>query len=404
MNKPLFSPIFLAFLVLAMLILIPNQWIEELIPKSRVAQAATELNPFMFQGKFVQKKMLENKQYLPIYGSSELARLDRFHPSNYFKESKDGFTPFLVGRGGTESLIHFLNFSEHTNQLKGKKLVFVLSPQWFQPGGADESHFVPNYSSLQGYDFALNQNIDPVIKKKAIKRLLTFSPINSDPLLSTILKAEITNDPWEKKKAAIYRPFATLYHDLLVKKDFYYTLAGGFPRNRDINKKVRNKSWDQLEVQAEHLGERQSTNNPFNISNYQYNKIKKMVPSLKDSKVGASYGESPEYGDFQLVLDLLKESGAKPLFVSVPVNGKWYDYTGFPLEGREAYYTRIKKQIESEGFQIADFSNHEYDPYFMKDTIHIGWKGWVYTDKVIKDFYDGKNVTDTLAQAKLQKN
>ncbi|MGG1674446.1 D-alanyl-lipoteichoic acid biosynthesis protein DltD [Neobacillus sp. NRS-1170] len=404
MKKPLFSPIFLAFLVLAMLILIPNQWIEDLIPKTRVTQAATELNPFMFQGKYVQEEMLKNKQYLPIYGSSELARLDRFHPSNYFKETKDGFTPFLVGRGGTESLIHFLNFSEHTDQLKGKKLIFVLSPQWFQPGGADESHFVPNYSSLQGYDFALNQKIDPVIKKKAIKRLLTFSPINSDPLLSTMLKAEITNDPWTQKKAAIYRPFAIFYHDLLVKKDYYYTLAGGFSRNRDINKKVRNKSWDQLEVQAEHMGERLSTNNSFYISNYQYNKIKKLVPSLKDSKVGASYGESPEYNDFQLVLDLLKESGAKPLFVSVPVNGKWYDYTGFPLEGRQSYYTRIKKQIESEGFQIADFSNHEYDPYFMKDTIHIGWKGWVYTDKVIKDFYNGKNVSDTIAEAKLPKN
>jgi D-alanine transfer protein len=125
-----------------------------------------------------------------------------------------------------------------------------------------------------------------------------------------------------------------------------------------------------------------------------------MVPSLKDKKSGASYGKSPEYNDFQLVLDLLKQSGADPLFISVPVNGKWYDYTGFPKEGRTAYYARIKKQIESEGFQIADFSNHEYDPYFMKDTIHIGWKGWVYTDKVIKDFYEGKKIDVEVVRAR----
>ena len=58
-------------------------------------------------------------------------------------------------------------------------------------------------------------------------------------------------------------------------------------------------------------------------------------------------------------------------------------------KGRLVYYDRIKKQIEAEGFQIADLSGHEYDPYFMKDTIHIGWKGWVYTDRAIDDYYEG---------------
>jgi D-alanine transfer protein len=399
MKKPVFAPIFLAILVLFILVIIPNRWIENLIPKNRVNQAATELNPFMFQGKYVQQKMLEDKHYLPIYGSSELSRLDRFHPSNYFQVKKEPFTPFLVGRGGTESLIHLLNFSEHVDQLKGKKIVFVLSPQWFQPKGTDESHFVPNYSSLQGYDFAFNNRINPSVKKRAIKRLLRFSSVKDDPILSTLYKAEITNNPWEQRKATIVRPFAYAYRTLLVKKDLYYSWAGGVARNREIKHDLKNKTWDQLEMAADQLGESKATNNQFLVTNSQYNKIRKMVPSLRDNKLGASYGKSPEYQDFQLVLDVLKESGAQPLFISVPVNGKWYDYTGFPKEGRTAYYERIKKQIEAEGFQIADFSGHEYDPYFMKDTIHIGWKGWVYTDKAIKDFYDGVKINDEVVRA-----
>ncbi|QCJ42282.1 D-alanyl-lipoteichoic acid biosynthesis protein DltD [Bacillus sp. S3] len=392
MKKVLFSPIIAAVLVLIIVVAIPNQWIEKMIPKSRISQAATELNPFMFQGKYVQQKMLEDHQYLPIYGSSELARLDRFHPSNYFKEAGGDFTPFLIGRGGTESLIHFLNFAEQTGQLKGKKMVFVLSPQWFQPKGTDESHFVPNYSSLQGYDLAFNKNIDPALKKKAIERLLKFSPVQNDPFLSVMYRAEITNNPWTKRESAWIRPFALAYRKLLIKKDLYYSLVGGIPHKRDLNPQVKNKSWDELAAQANHLGEKKSTNNHFYVINSQYNKIHKMVPSLKDNKIGASYGESPEYQDFQLVLSLLKQAGAEPLFISVPVNGPWYDYTGFPKVGRTAYYERIKKQIETEGFQIADFSHHEYDPYFMKDTIHIGWKGWVYADKAIQDFYEGKKI------------
>ncbi|MEH7106556.1 D-alanyl-lipoteichoic acid biosynthesis protein DltD [Bacillus sp. JJ1764] len=400
MKKVIFSPLIFALVVLLGIVLIPNKWIEMIIPKNRVAEAATELNPFMFQGKYIQQKMLDDPRYLPVYGSSELARLDRFHPSNYFKETHAGFTPFLIGRGGTESLIHFLNFSEHTNQLKGKKMVFILSPQWFQPNGTDESHFVPNYSSLQGYDLAFNQQINPALKKKAIKRLLAFSPVKNDPILSTLYKAEITKDPWTKRKAMLATPFAKVYRNLLIKKDLYYSLAGGFQRNRELSPKVRQKTWKQLAVQADHIGARKSTNNHFYVINSQYNHIKKMVPSLRDTKEGASYGVSPEYDDFQLILDLLKNAGAEPLFISIPVNGKWYDYTGFPKEGRLSYYNRVKSQIQAEGFQVADFSSHEYDPYFMKDTIHIGWKGWVYTDRAIKNFYQKTATENVVVRSK----
>lgn len=389
MRKAIFSPLIAALIVVIFIFTIPNQWIENMIPKARVAKAATELNPVMFQGKYIQQQMLDDKQYLPMYGSSELSRLDKFHPSNYFQETRAQFTPFLIGRGGTESLIHFLNFSEHINQLKGRKIVFILSPQWFQRQGTDESHFVPNYSSLQGYDFAFNQQIDPQVKEMAIKRLLKFTPVKNDPILSTLFKAEITNDHWTQSKAMIVRPFALAYRNLLKKKDLYYSLVGGSPSNREISTVVRQKSWNQLEVLASKEGSSLSTNNRFYISNYQYNTIKKQVPSLKGGKRNMTYGTGPEYRDFQLVLDLLKKSGATPLFISIPCNGFWYDYTGFPKAGRTAYYNRIRKQVLKMGFPIADFSSHEYDPYFLKDTIHMGWKGWVYTDRAIKDFYNG---------------
>lgn len=388
MKKALFSPIIFAFLTFFLLMIIPDRWIEHFISKQRVREAATELNPCMFQGKYIQSKMFEDNRYLPIYGSSELSRLDEFHPSNYFTENNDGFTPFLIGRGGTVSIIHFLNFAEHIDQLKGKKLVFILSPQWFKPGGADDSHFSPNYSTLQGYDLAFNNKIDPEVKKKAMKRLLQFSSVRNDPMLSTLYKAETSKNQWIKQQALLIRPFAYAYKGLLYKRDLYYSLLGGVHRYREIEQEVKNKTWAQLKLRADLEGKSQSSNNSFFVINSQFNKIRKKVPSLMDYKRGASYGKSIEYYDIQLVLDLLKQAGAKPLFISIPVNGKWYDYTGFPKQGRLAYYKRIKKQIEAEGFQIADFSSHEYDPYFMEDTIHIAWKGWVYVDKAIKNFYD----------------
>ncbi|MCY7585877.1 D-alanyl-lipoteichoic acid biosynthesis protein DltD, partial [Bacillus safensis] len=87
------------------------------------------------------------------------------------------------------------------------------------------------------------------------------------------------------------------------------------------------------------------------------------------------------------MLDILKQAGAKPLFVTIPVNGKWYDYTGFPKEGRTGYYEKINRQIRDNGYEVADLTKHEYDPYFFKDTIHVSYKGWVYIDKAIEKFY-----------------
>ena len=39
---------------------------------------------------------------------------------------------------------------------------------------------------------------------------------------------------------------------------------------------------------------------------------------------------------------------------------------------------KFRYQLESQGFtNIADFSKKGGDPYFVKDTIHIGWLGWL---------------------------
>ncbi|MEC1259133.1 D-alanyl-lipoteichoic acid biosynthesis protein DltD [Bacillus swezeyi] len=384
----LFGPIILAFLLFFTMILIPNSWLAPLVPKDRVATSATELNPMMFQGTYLQGKMLEDPKYLPIYGSSELSRLDKFHPSNYFKVNKQGFTPYLVGKGGSQSLIHTINFAAHANQLKGKKMVFIISPQWFQKKGSDESHFAPNFSALQAYDLLFNQDIDSGLKKKIIKRMLKYDAVKNDALLASLFRAELNQD---RLTLSLLTPAAKGYKSILEKKDIYYSMVEGKGPKRTISESVKNKSWDELIHMAEKLGEKESRNNKFKMTNGVFKKMKPKLAKLKGHNKKMNYAKSVEFGDFQMMLDVLKESGADPLFISVPVHGKFYDYTGFPKKGRTDYYAKIKKQIEAEGFQVADLTDHEYDPYFLKDSLHLGWKGWVYVDKEIKTYYHKKS-------------
>ncbi|PRR91060.1 D-alanyl-lipoteichoic acid biosynthesis protein DltD [Bacillus atrophaeus] len=384
MKKRFFGPIILAFILFVGAIAVPASWLTRFIPDKRVEESATALNPNMFQGLYLQNKMLEEQKYLPIYGSSELSRLDKFHPSNYFQVNNLGFTPYLIGKGGSQSLIHAINFAAHADQLKGKKLVFIVSPQWFTKHGSDEQHFAPNYSALQGLDLAFNDTIDPAVKKQMMKRMLHYKAVTNDAVLSELYQAMLEGQTW---KVNLLKPAAKSYYSLLQKKDLYYSMAESEGPKRHVSESVKDKPWSVLKQEADKMGEDHSRSNVFHIDDPSYRKLKHKVPKFKNRNKHRTYAKSPEFGDFELMLDILKDAGAEPMFVSIPVNGKWYDYTGFPKNGRTDYYKKVKKQIEAKGFQVADLSGHEYDPYFMKDTIHIGWKGWVYVDKAIEEFY-----------------
>ncbi|MDU0812401.1 D-alanyl-lipoteichoic acid biosynthesis protein DltD [Bacillus siamensis] len=389
MKKRFFGPIILAFVLFVGAIAVPASWLTRFIPEKRVEESAAALNPNMFQGLYLQNKMFEDSKYLPIFGSSELSRLDEFHPSNYFQVNNQGFTPYLVGKGGSQSLIHAINFAAHADQLKGKKMVFIVSPQWFQKKGSDEKHFAPNFSSIQALNLAFNDQIDPVIKKHMMKRMLHYKVVQNDTVLSELYKGITKGEKW---KVNTVMPVAKAYYALLEKKDLYYSMEEPKGPKRKISEKLKEKNWTELEKAANQLGKR-SSSNQFDIDDSVYKVIKHQLPKLKNSKKGKSYKESLEYSDFGDMLNILKDAGAQPMFIVIPVNGKYYDYTGWPKKGRTDYYKKVTKQIKAKGFQVADLSGHEYDPYFMKDTIHIAWKGWVYVDKAMEQFYKTGKVT-----------
>ncbi|MCU5086809.1 D-alanyl-lipoteichoic acid biosynthesis protein DltD [Bacillus cereus] len=387
MKKAKFGPILLALALFAVFLLIPTRFLLPLLSDEKVEQAATSLKEEKIQSMILQQKMLADPKYLPMYGSSEFTRMDAFHPSNYFKVKPDGFTPFLLGRGGTQNLIHVLNFASTMDQLKGKKIILILSPQWFVPQGIDEKHFAPNFSKQQGYHFIFNNDLKPDIKKQISKRLLNFEIVKNETLLKTSLESIAYNDTKQKIKAMAVKPFAYLYCNILDRKDLFTAVFNIKPHKEELDPSLKQMNWMETRKYADQIGALESKSNPYGIEDGYFNKkIKQKLKQRQGYLKNDAYDQSPEYEDLQIVLDLLKQSGAKPLFISVPVKGSWYDYAGFPKERRELYYKKVHAQVKQAGYQIADFSNYEYDKYFLKDHIHVGWKGWVYIDEVIQKF------------------
>ena len=103
--------------------------------------------------------------------------------------------------------------------------------------------------------------------------------------------------------------------------------------------------------------------------------------------MSSSYLESPEYKDLKCFLDVCEDLEIEPMIVLLPVNGKWYDYTKFPKDGLAAYYSKVSDTVkEYQDAKLVDLSAISDQDYYLEDTIHIGWKGWVKLDEIIYQF------------------
>lgn len=140
--------------------------------------------------------------------------------------------------------------------------------------------------------------------------------------------------------------------------------------------------------EAEAQGKAECTNNDFYIyDSYFDTYIKPTFAELKNSYSDLSYSVSKEYDDLRLFLEVCNELNLEVMLINVPVNGFWYDYAGFPKERRAEYYQNIRDIADEYNVSLLDLSEHEYTPYFLKDIMHMGWKGWAYIDEGIYEFY-----------------
>ncbi len=351
------------------------------------------LAPEKNQGLILQRKAIDSKDNILIYGSSELGSLldEPFNPANFFEGKKDGFQVNLIGRGYCQSLIHAMNIGALGKSLQHNKIVFIVSPQWFL-WSIDPNNFQSNFSELHFYAFMFNNDIDKSLKIAFAERIDYLT--NNNPNLIPINKyCELY-----KKDTSISRfllrilmPYYKFKYYLLSTKDKINTYRLLKTCDKvDINTSDNRVTfdWQKERNVAVSFAQREANNNDFYLKNDYYDTyIRKDLESFKGSYSEMSFLYGSEYEDFTLFLDICTNLQISPLIVSVPVNGKWYDYCGSDNNDRQCYYTEISQMVQSSNFKLVDYSTNEYDPYFLKDVMHIGWKGWIFFNEAIDDYY-----------------
>lgn len=327
---------------------------------------------------------------IPVFGSSELSASDEVaYPPSLFSCGNSDFNMVLIGRGSMQSLHHAISLGAVSDVIPKKKVVLILSPQWFTDSHLSSEAYASRFSERMYSEFLKNSQISYATKEKVTERV----------------KSLLVSDPKQLERVSKYEKVYMKYsvnpilqtevriHDSFMDLRQKYTLSMEIKDLQLIDKtqetvKVESINFDALMKKAVEVGEEACTNNNFYIYDEYYDTyIREVEESNKGASAGSSYLVSPEYDDLRLFLDVCRETGIEPLIVSIPVNGRWYDWTGFPKENREGYYQNIRDICTEYEVELADFSNKEYEEYFLKDVMHLGWKGWVYLDEAVYKFY-----------------
>lgn len=379
----IFGPVLCAFILLIIVFLIP--W-ERTFSKDAIFQAANSQTTTVFKGVKMKQEAFD-EGYVPFYGSSELSRMDPLHPSVIAEKYKRNYRPFLLGGAGSQSLAQFVGMQGTSEQLKDKKAVVIISPQWFTKQGQNPQAFSLYYSPLQTTMFLLKAKNNKA-DRYAAQRLLDMPDIKTG-----IIKSGLKKIAAGQKLSGWDRFLLQGRRQMLANEDTFFSSFQLRDRVQKIRKRAKllpNKySVAALRKVANEQAKMHTNSNNLGIDNtfYRTRLSKKVLKRLKGSQRNFNYTQSAEYGDFQLLLNQFAKQHTNVLFIIPPVNEKWAKYTGLSKSMYQESVAKMEQQLTSQGFEnIADLSKDGGKKYFMQDTIHLGWNGWIAVDQAVKPF------------------
>ena len=313
---------------------------------------------------------------LVLLGSSELVSTigQEYHPKKIFNYAD--FNIMQIGTSYSQNIIQASTLGSIEEAIKNRKVAIVESIQWFEEKGLHQDVFLNKASQVHIYNTMANEKISIETKEKLINRVIELSSTNKE-----------LNDKYksykryfvEGKGNVITGEFLKLnnyIHSFKNKYSFYRNKGKeNYPMNGE---NTPNYNWDQLDEQVTTEAKEKANNNDYQIDNTYYDKyIREKYDQLKNSSKNTKYDDSKEYDDLDILLSIVKDLNIKIKFAILPANGKWSDYTGIDSETRQVAYNKIKEIAQKNNIEVMDYSNKEYEEYYMFDAMHLGWRGWI---------------------------
>ena len=302
-------------------------------------------------------------------------------PQAVFGETNAGVDMTYVGEGYDQSLWQAMAAGAYGtgDAVKNRKVMIVVSPQWFFKGAGDESKFYTKFSYSLYHAFMQSDQISDETKAYVRSRCAALG------VDSQKLAAASRDTPLDAINDAAFAAADSwkLRSDIAN----IVSLAPSKSQTRTAGAPTGEPDWEALLASAEAEGEAACTNNDLGVYDEYWDKYSKYDPELNQDFDEAE----AEYADLACFLRVCREVGFEPMVCILPVHGQWYDKSNVSSQERQDYYARIRQICRDAGATYADFSPFEYERYFLCDTVHPGWKGWVRIENAFYDFARGND-------------
>ena len=311
-----------------------------------------------------------------LFGSSELATYPGMVstvPDNVFQDYDCGMQFMYVGEAYDQSLWMAIAAGAYAPEMPNKKVGIIVSSQWFFDGGLEPGIFKMRFSYPLYEAFCANGSISDETKARVAARLA------DEGVDAALIDAGTKPMPQDHLNALVFGAMNDL------------RLRNSLREVRELGTLARSGTeapdFAALRERAVAEASEICSNNEYHVYNDYWNEY--LAPNYA-ARAGEMAGETltdtPEYGDLQCFLDVCRESGLDPYVIIMPVNGAWYDYAGLTREVRAACYDKVRAMCSAAGVECLDLSPYEYEPYYLRDIMHMGWLGWLDVEEGFMEF------------------
>ena len=326
---------------------------------------------------FVRANLTDDS--LVVLGSSEFSTPSSTVPqvpAQVFGTHDYGVHLMLVGEAFDQCLWHTMALGALANEgLPRDKVVLIVGLGQYTDGGLDNSSFGARFSYSLYEGFCANERIPEEARAYVMRRLA------EQGVDETTIRAGAAADP----VAAIDRAVLDGMQDLRLRYDLIGARAQGIARAQGP---VVQPEWDTLRAEALADAQKMSTTNDWGAEdNFYTTQLGPALDGLAGARAAETYTDTTEYDDLDCFLDVCDACGVQPLVIIEPVMGPYYDHIGITQQTREAAYQRIRDVVAAHpSARLTDYSDREYEKYFLFDIVHFGWTGWIEAQRSIYEF------------------
>ena len=343
-----------------------------------------------WQGEVVQRELLRHADLLPMYGSSELIVEMPNRAPEFFASYPTGFAVAPIGRRGTPLIAMLFQIAAMDRAIAGRRLVVSASGTWFLNDNPipDRLMIAAYASALQTGDVLFRSTLPAALRRRILQRVAHVPEVTNNQLLLGVALGCIVNRCTGQSFIPALTPL-WLLRSLPLRIHDRFRAAVRLRRAAPPPVRVRQDiDWNALEADEDRAWRARSANNPFGIDSAMWAKYSARILARpgagRDSVFLHQMRSAPRWTDLALLLETLQTLGARPLILTTPLKGVFWDFSGVSASARGEFYQHFDSIAASFHVPAENFRAYDADPNFlMEPRSHLSQKGWLVYDRTI---------------------